>query len=108
MKHPQQESESELQQAILQLAEAHNWKAYHVVNVKRNIRNRSSIGFPDIVLAHATRGIIFAELKSKTGKVSADQEEWISVLHNAALVRPAESYLWRSDNWKEIERRIKG
>ena len=101
------ESEGKFQSAIIELAEYSGGKVYHVAD-SRSIRNGSSKGFPDILYAHRTRGIVFAELKNATRKPTAEQKEWLSVLGDAALARPAECYLWRPENWNDIERRLKG
>ena len=88
------------------MAEYAGWMGYHVENVSGNIRNDTAEGFPDWVYAHPKLGIVFAELKNATRKPTAKQRKWLSVLHDAALVRPAESVLWRPTNWNDIERRI--
>ena len=47
-------------------------------------------GFPDLVLAHPSGRVIFAELKSDKGKVSPLQSRWLSVLELGAVV-----WVWR-------------
>jgi len=49
------------------------------------------VGFPDLVLAHPKRGVIFAELKSRVGKLSEAQERWIMTIRAAG----GEAYVWR-------------
>ena len=58
-------------------------------------------GFPDLVLAHQTRGVLFAELKTDDGKMSAGQLVW-----RAALVNNAEYHLWRPQDLQEIAKRL--
>ncbi len=48
------------------------------------------------MLGHGIQGrLIFAELKSATGKTSLEQDEWLRVLHRG----PAEVYLWTPEDW---------
>lgn len=54
-------------------------------------------GFPDLVLAREKR-VIFAELKSDTGRVRPEQQAWLDVLHTTK----AEVYVWRPDDWDVI------
>lgn len=59
---------------------------------------RSQPGFPDLVLVSASRKrTLFIELKTMTGKVRPEQEEWIEALvgagQEAAILRPSD---WRS------------
>jgi hypothetical protein len=52
---------------------------------------------PDLVLVRPPR-LIFAELKSESGQVRANQTEWLDVLR---LLPAAETYLWRPSDWDE-------
>ena len=97
-------SESALQSAIIQLAELLDWRVYHVANVRRQLRASTSVGFPDLVLLRGTR-LVFAELKSAKGKLTAEQKQWIAALGVAGV----ECYVWRPDDWHsgEVERALK-
>jgi hypothetical protein len=55
-------------------------------------------GWPDLVLVRPPR-LIFAELKSESGQVRANQTEWLDVLR---LLPAAETYLWRPSDWDEL------
>ena len=70
-------TEAELQEAVRQLATLLGWLTYHTYDSRR-----SNAGFPDLVLAHPERGVIFAELKSTKGKVTPEQREWCQTLAN--------------------------
>jgi hypothetical protein len=59
---------------------------------------RSAPGFPDDVLVRPPR-IIFAELKSETGKLTAAQEGWLALLRQCPGV---ETYVWRPSQLQEI------
>ena len=56
-------------------------------------------GFPDLVLSRRER-LIFAELKAVKGRVAPSQEVWLKSLAGA----PVEVYVWRPDEFKEIEK----
>jgi hypothetical protein len=74
------------------LAYSTGWKlVYHTYRSKK-----SPSGFPDRVLARDR--IIFAELKTATGRLSDSQEEWLEALARAG----GEVYLWRPDDLDEI------
>jgi len=48
---------------------------------------QGDVGFPDLVLARAGK-VIFAELKSETGKLSPTQREWANALGTLRIWRP--------------------
>jgi hypothetical protein len=52
-----------------------------------------------IVGAH---GVVYAELKSETGRLSTDQEKWLLALRHAG----ATAYLWRPSHWDQIIARL--
>lgn len=88
--------ESQLQAAIIELAKWEGWLVFHPMPVQNQAgRWRTALqgdkGFPDLVLAHKERGIIFVELKSSIGRISDDQQLWIDTLRRAG----AEVYVWR-------------
>lgn len=59
---------------------------------------KSAKGFPDLVMIRGPR-LVFAELKSQTGKVEPEQQEWLDAL---MAVRGPWVFLWRPSNWPEI------
>lgn len=86
------------------LAFTYGWMAHHsqpsMTRTGRYITTGSA-GFPDLVLAHPQRGVIFAELKTATGKVSEAQVDWI-----LALDPNAECCVWRPQDLPEITARL--
>lgn len=72
------------------------WRCYHTYNSRR-----SQAGFPDLCMARSDR-LIFAELKTETGELTADQSNWIEDLRKVGP--PVEVYLWRPRDWELIER----
>jgi hypothetical protein len=59
-------------------------------------------GFPDLVLAHNTRGVLFAELKSDIGRVSTLQKAW----HETLSAAGAEVHVWRPKDLQDISTRL--
>lgn len=106
---PENITEAQFQTAILDLARWLGWRTFHPRTIKSFTGHHLTAyqgerGFVDLVLAHPQRGVIFAELKSKTGRLSIHQELWREVLERAG----AEYHLWRPQDWHNIEKRLKG
>jgi hypothetical protein len=55
-------------------------------------------GFVDVVAVRGNR-LLLIELKSARGKLTAAQRQWQAALRLTA----AEVYVWRPDQWPEIE-----
>jgi len=90
--------ESEFEAQVRQLARLCGWLCYHTW---RSIH--SPAGFPDLVLVRADgrpgdARLIFAELKTARGKLTAAQQQWLEALRQTA----AEVYVWRPDDWDAI------
>jgi hypothetical protein len=84
-------SEAELQTNVVDAARRLGGVAYHTHDSRR-----SAEGFPDLVILFPrTGGLLFAELKSATGKVTRDQQRWLDGLR----VGHREVYLWRPADW---------
>jgi len=101
-------SEAAFQQVVIDLARWHGWRVFHPLPAQ-NARGRwrtaqaGDTGFPDLVLAHPKRGVIFAELKSAIGKLSDRQQAWIDTLRQAG----AEVYVWRPADIEQIKAILK-
>ena len=99
-------SEAAFQIEVVALATTFGWMVSHQRPAKVGDRWMTAItgdvGFPDLVLAHPTKGVIYAELKSRTGKLAPAQAKWRDALQGAG----AEWYLWRPDDLKPIMRRL--
>ena len=80
-------TEREFTSVIRDGARTLGWLRYHTWLAKH-----SSPGFPDEVLIRPPR-LIFAELKSESGKLTSSQVEWLDSL--AACGQ--EVYVWRPD-----------
>ena len=102
-------SEDNFLGTILELAERTGWTAYHprpaMVSIQERISYRTAAqgngaeGFPDLFLAKPSHYCIMAELKSETGKMTAEQERWRDILELSLGVR---YFLWRPKDWDEV------
>lgn len=87
-------SEREFMAQVRQLAALRGWLVYHTRDSRGSVP-----GFPDLCMVRGTR-LIFAELKSQTGRLTPTQAAWLVALRQTE----AEVYLWTSADWKQIER----
>jgi hypothetical protein len=78
---------------VRQLAHLLGWLCYHTHDSRR-----SQPGFPDLTLVRGSR-LLFAELKTDTGRVTAAQQQWLDALAAAGQ----EVYVWRPCDWAAIE-----
>lgn len=101
------QSEREFQRAVIDYAHATRWTVFHVHDSRREvvrqdgarhmIGDKEAAGFPDLVLARDR--VVYAELKSESGRLSKAQLRWLGVLETAGQ----ESYVWRPSMWPQIE-----
>lgn len=84
-------TERELQTEVIRIAKAYNWEVYFTFDSRLSPR-----GFPDLVLVRER--VIFAELKTETGRLSKEQIKWRKKL----LEANAEYYLWREEDLLDI------
>lgn len=97
-------SERLFQDKVIQLARMNGWDIFHPTPHKVGQTWRSDgVGFPDLVLAHPDRGVIFAELKTERGKLLPAQKKWA-----LALLRYGEYYVWRPNQLQLIAERLGG
>jgi hypothetical protein len=97
-------SEASFMTQVKALAYQYGWSLHHsqpsMTRTGRYITT-GSVGFPDIVMAHPTKGLLFCELKTEKGKASEAQLHWLSIL------KPhAECYLWRPSDLDFIAQRL--
>lgn len=89
--------EKDFQKRITDLCDWLGLRWYH-----SNDSRRDNAGFPDLVIV-GPGGVVFAELKSRTGRVSAAQEHW----NLALLMAGQEAFIWRPEDWATIEAKLK-
>jgi hypothetical protein len=92
-------TERDLARFVADAARTFGWHRYHT-----HRSDFSPAGWPDEALCRPPR-LVFAELKSDHGKVSAMQQEWLDLL---ALVPGVEVYLWRPSDTDNIVRILAG
>jgi len=85
-------SEKAFERQIKELAHVFHWKYYHTWTSIHSPR-----GFLDVVMTRRER-LIFAELKSDRGKLTAFQEQWVDALKKTG----AEVYVWRPGDFSHI------
>lgn len=83
-------SEADLQTAVRDLARLTGWLCYHTHDSRR-----SDAGFPDLTMVHIRqRRLLFVELKTAKGRLSAAQAGWLDSLSavgiECAIWRPAD------------------
>ena len=97
-------TEEEFLRAVLALAKDRGWLSYHArPAMSRGGKFLTAVqgsgkGFPDLVLVRDS--VVWAELKTATGRLRPEQAGWIAQLK---LARQA-VFLWRPADWATIER----
>ena len=99
--------ESTFQSSVIMLARLHGWLVMHTraVEIRPGVWKtplQGHAGYPDLTLAHASRGVIFAELKSEMGRLSDKQELWCQTLNDAGM----DHYVWRPKDMDYISKRL--
>ena len=91
------------QDKVRTIAIMNGWHCFHPApsQVRPGVWRSDGNGYPDLTLAHAERGLIFAELKTDSGKASKEQLEWLR-----AIAPHAEVYLWRPTDLESIAERL--
>ena len=93
-------SEAQLQQAVIEAAKFNGW---HIAHFRAGMTRRGrwvtpvsgdGAGFPDLVLAHPDRGVLFVELKAEQGKMTSRQAIWLTLLGTCN-----KTYVWRPRDW---------
>jgi len=100
-------TEKEWQGQVVQLAGTFGWMVQHSRPAQVGDQGRwvtaitGNVGFPDLVLAHRTKGVVFAELKTEVGRMATAQTEW-----RDTLAGHVEWYLWRPSDIAAVMRRL--
>lgn len=88
-------TERDWQSEVIEIAGAGGWMHYHTHDSRKSAR-----GFPDLVFVRER--VVYAELKSETGKPSDDQVRWLHALAAAGQ----EVYLWRPRDRATVDRTL--
>ena len=93
-------SEKQFQAQVRERAELLGWVVFTTWNSRH-----SPAGEPDLRLVHPVqKRIIWVELKTENGKVSAKQNEAIETLQEAGF----EVFIWRPSDQDQIEKVLQG
>ena len=91
--------ESRVLEVVRHHAKSNGWLFYHTFDSRG-----SEPGFPDVVATNGKR-LLFAELKSATGKLTIEQTQWIELLKHAGI----DARVWRPKHMQdEIPNYFKG
>ena len=101
MSKPKPISEREFQKQVVALLRLHGFfRIFHPYDSRR-----SEPGWPDLTAVSVRqRRVLYLELKTEKGRVSAAQQDWIDHLTEAG----AEAHVVRPSQWRELERIIAG
>jgi hypothetical protein len=91
-----------LRLAIIDLAKAEGWLV--LAFATELVSPRSSPGFPNLVLAHPRRGVLFRQVTTDKGPLSSEQIRWLGVLRGSG----ADADVWRPPDWPTIVATLKG
>lgn len=86
--------EKDFRQTVVDIAQIRGWTIFSTWNSKH-----SPSGEPDLRMVRPPR-VIFAELKTEKGRMTAAQDSTMALL---ALCPSVESFLWRPHHIQEIE-----
>lgn len=86
------------QARVVEVAEAQGYRCFHAHTNKRN-----KAGFPDLTLGKPGVPLLFAELKTNTGVVEAEQTAWLAILHAPPYII---AEVWRPAHWQHILTRL--
>ena len=84
-------TEREWQAQVVDAARLMGWRVYHTHDSRR-----AAPGWPDLALVRDR--LVMAELKTETGRVSPEQQQWLALLDAAGV----ETHLWRPSDLDEV------
>jgi len=90
-------SEKDWQQSVVELAGYYRWGYYHTYDSRR-----SNPGWPDLVLVRPPE-IVYVELKTDKGRLTAHQRAWLAVLEDCGQ----EVHVWRPRDLEVVHERLK-
>jgi hypothetical protein len=99
-------SEEDFQKAVTDTLTAFGWRWCHFRPGRTQSGWKTALsgekGFPDIVAVRRDR-VLFIELKTEKGRLSEEQERWLSALGLAG----AAVHCWRPSDWPAIEETLR-
>lgn len=86
-------SEKAWQRLIIDTAQKCGWMCFHTYDSRKT----TGKGFPDLVMVKDR--VVWAELKTQRGRLTADQKRW----RYALLAAGEEYHLWRPSDWRIVQ-----
>jgi hypothetical protein len=100
-------SEAQWESTVVPYARVRGWRCFHVPKGQTvdggwlTVVSEDGAGWPDWQFVRDR--IVYAELKTMTGRLSKAQKSWMVSLRAAG----AEFHVWRPSSWNEVERCLK-
>lgn len=94
---PAKVTEKAFSQTVVEYARLNGWRVW-----RPWLAIHSPRGFPDLTMVRDGR-LVFAELKSDSGKTTEAQEEWLAELREVPGVT---AVVWRPSDWDDVERTL--
>lgn len=82
-------TESELRAKVVELAHALGWRVFSLPIAKTRRPVKDASGYPDLTLAKSGT-VLWLELKTDKGALSAGQEAWRRELPSVYVIRPVD------------------
>jgi hypothetical protein len=100
-------TEEQFQRTVEDYARLMKWRIAHFRPARTATGWKTAVsgdgrGFPDLVLVRGKR-VVYIELKSEKGRLSADQAAWITALQGAKQ----ECYVFHPSDWGELSEVLK-
>lgn len=99
--------EKTFQAQVIELANVCGWRHLHVRRSigkgRKWVTSTNLAGWPDLMLMRPPDGLIFAELKSDTGKATPEQVELLEFLGRYPY---ATAVVWSPKDWPTIEQAL--
>lgn len=92
-------TEAQFQRAILDMARVLGWTYFHP-----RYSIGSDAGYPDLTMLHPVHGALWLELKTRRGRISEAQRDWIDCLTDAGQ----RAYIVYPDQFDVIEALLRG
>ena len=99
---------SDWEKTIIKYARVNGWRVHHSSKVKTKTGWLTPIGgdkgYPDLTMVRE-ESILFVECKTGMGRLSKDQEQWISQFKRATRgINNIGVHVWHPKDWPEIQR----
>jgi len=97
-------TEREFQDRVVDLARQFDWLVVHHGGNQHRRAYYDTTGFPDLLMISPQGTVLFREVKTDTGKLTALQSRWGARLTD----RAADWAVWRPKHWPEIVTTLSG